>query len=644
MKRLSIGSGIFSIVMALLVLALGVFNPGFAGSDTFTLALIPLMMAVLFSLGNFIYSMLAASAADESEEKALLAKRKESHALNVEEDVRFTAERSFRNYSRFAPYVLSVLGALILLVSAWIFWRYWGFRDVKPLPESSLRSAFISALMMCFCALPGAFLIGQARSNGCRWLRSIGSWQIMAFVTFLLAAAGSVLNYFEFPGADDRFAGILLVAYLVLAAEFVLNFIIEFYRPRTIVEERPLFESRFLALFTEPGGVMRNIADMLDYQFGFKVSGTWIYAFIERALYPLLIFWVVILWAATSVYEVGPNQVGFKVSFGKVDRELLEPGIYFSWPWPFGEMRRFSTTEIQTVTVGGHGHEHEEAEEEEAPDDGHGHAKAPKRDRNAVVRVVTWTNDHSGGDEEEYFLLSARSSGGSDRAMQIALAALDVPIEYRIRRDGVFKFACDNADTPEIIEGLAQAEVVKYLAGITFEDLLTTRRQETGAILRERIQAQVDHHDLGVDIVHVDLLGIHPPGQQVAPKFEEVYAAREKARTMVYRANSYQAQRVPQAQAEAWQIVTSANSYKDQAIRGAEAESRRFEAQLTAYLAMPEMFKLRSYLDFLQYECAHIRKFIVPSSLEREVLDMNFEVNPSLRLLDSNVSDITREY
>ena len=47
--------------------------------------------------------------------------------------------------------------------------------------------------------------------------------------------------------------------------ELVVNFIIEFYRPRSLGESRPVFESQLLSLFTEPGGVLRNIASALDY-------------------------------------------------------------------------------------------------------------------------------------------------------------------------------------------------------------------------------------------------------------------------------------------------------------------------------------------------------------------------------------------
>ena len=73
------------------------------------------------------------------------------------------------------------------------------------------------------------------------------------------------------------FAKFVYVVLIILCAEFVFNFISEFYRPRTQLEDRPVHESRILAVFIDPGSIAKNVANMLDYQFGFKVSGTWMY-------------------------------------------------------------------------------------------------------------------------------------------------------------------------------------------------------------------------------------------------------------------------------------------------------------------------------------------------------------------------------
>ena len=114
MTRLSIIGGIAALVLLVLTLIFGVIRPEFTGSDVFSLAVIPYVLAALFSLAAMIYGMLGTSASLENEEKLLLEKRRDSRALNVEEDVRFTAGRSFENFRRYTPYVLAILGAVVV--------------------------------------------------------------------------------------------------------------------------------------------------------------------------------------------------------------------------------------------------------------------------------------------------------------------------------------------------------------------------------------------------------------------------------------------------------------------------------------------------------------------------------------------------
>lgn len=646
LTKLSVVSGIIAIIFAFAVMILGISNASFAGSDCFTLALIPLTMAVIFSIGDFIYGILAKAAAQEAEEKILLARRKETvNALDVEEDVRFTAERSLANYTRFAPYVLCVVGAAVCVVLVFVFWDHWHERLLKPLPENSLRAAFVAAVAMGLSAFVGAFFVGQARQAGFRWLRTVGAWFIVTFFTMLLAAVSSVLNHFHIAGADGTLANVLLVIFLILGAEFIVGFIIEFYRPRTIVEERPLFESKILSLFTEPGGVMRNIADTLDYQFGFRVSSTWIYSFIERALYPMLFIWLLIIWLATSIYDVGPNQVGYRVSFGKVQHELLDSGVYFALPWPFGRIETVSCSEIHTVVVGDHGEE--EAVEEEEEDDGHGHghshgASAPRRDPNAVDTVVTWTMKT--GDEahnHDFVVASPTVAGAETRGMHIALIGISIPVEYRIRREGVFDYVLANRNSEELIQLLAQSVVTEHLARLTVNDVLTGDRRALADDIRTDIQNRTDAAQLGVEIVNVNIQHIHPPmGGDVIKKFEAIYIAQETARIDELSAQTYYNRTVPEAETAYAVTVAEAEDYRAQVTYEAAADSIRFNKQLSAYEAMPAIFRLRSYLDFLENDCAHLRKYIISGSIEKEIYDFNFEVSPALNLLDSGVADI----
>ena len=48
------------------------------------------------------------------------------------------------------------------------------------------------------------------------------------------------------------------------------------------------YESKLAAAFSDPAGWTRNVAQALDYQFGFKVSDTGLFRLLQRALLPVI--------------------------------------------------------------------------------------------------------------------------------------------------------------------------------------------------------------------------------------------------------------------------------------------------------------------------------------------------------------------
>ena len=643
MTRLSIIGGIAALVLLVLTLIFGVIRPEFTGSNVFSLAVIPYVLAALFSLAAMIYGMLGTSASLENEEKLLLEKRRDSRALNVEEDVRFTAGRSFENFRRYTPYVLAILGAVVVGVLLSVFHNYWngGRLTGKILPDNALHATVISFVMMLLSVFSGAFFVGQSRSKSFRWLRPVGAWLLAGFGVMFCAMIASLFTHNGMIRIDDLIARVIFWIFAVLGAEFVASFVIEFYRPRTLKEQRPIFESRLLALFTEPGGVMRNIASALDYQFGFKVSGTWLYSFLERSFFPLVLVWAVILWGFTMIHEVGPSEVGVRETFGRVTEEkLLEPGIYWTLPWPMGTVKRFSCTEIQQVVVG-------ELHDEKG-DDG-------QPSKKAADSVVLWTNPH-GGDDNNFIVAVApehteqqpeadekQVDGNKSVDVSISFIRMVIPIQYRIRPDGVFDYAYRNANPVETLTRIGQQAATEYLASSSMQEVMSTGRVEAQEAMRKRVQLLADHHDLGIEVMSVVILDAHPPVEKVAPAYQNVIGAMEERETTVLKAQEYSVKTVPAAEAQAAEILSRAGAYKFTTTTVAAAENGRFQSQLSAYNVMPSMFRLRLYLDFLENDCSEIRKFVLSSGIRNEIYELNFEKNERLDLIDADITSLTEK-
>ncbi len=592
------------------------------GGNMLSLAAIPFALALLFALAAAVYGILAGSAGREEEEKRLLAKRMESRALNVEEDVRFTAGRTFANFTRFAPFVLALCGAVLTAVMLWHTAAAWKLRGgaAAEMSGNPVHTALIAAVMMMVAVFSGAFFIGQSRTPGFRWLRPAGAWMLTGFLTLGAVSVSALFYASNMPQVDSVCAKVFFWIFAVLGAEFAVNFIIEFYRPRTAGESRPVFESQLLSLFTEPGGVLRNIASALDYQFGFKVSGTWIYAFIERSFFPVLLLWAALFWGFSSLHEVGANQLGIREYFGKADtKQLLTPGVYWTLPYPFGDIKKFSCTEINRIVIG------ESAE------------GAAQR---AASGVVLWTNNHGGA--KEPFIVAVADPGSSGES-SISFVNMAIPIEYRIRRDGIIKYAYENASPVKILSKIGEQAVVEYLSGASMDELMSYGRSKAENILRQKIQHLADLNQLGVEIVRVGIMDAHPPVEKVAPAYQNVIGALEEKETEILKARAYAETILPESRATALEIVSAARSAADKNRTVAQAESDRFRYQLLTFRAMPEMFKLNAQMELLENETANIRKYVVSSDLTDEVYQLNFETRDRLDLVDIDTAELSNE-
>src|SRR5207245_10573257 len=95
----------------------------------------------------------------------------------------------------------------------------------------------------------------------------------------------------------------------LLAVENAVVLVLEIYRPRIKGKvARVLYESRLVGLLSHPEGIFTTAAHVLDYQFGFKVSETWFYRFLQKAFLWLLLAQLGILLLSTSLVFIESGQ------------------------------------------------------------------------------------------------------------------------------------------------------------------------------------------------------------------------------------------------------------------------------------------------------------------------------------------------
>ncbi len=568
---------------------------------------------------------------------------------DADEAVRLATRANLHFVKYFVPFFTISLG-LVVTITTIGFWRGWNAALVFPRTPNPLQMSAAAAVLFLLTLGVGTYFLGASQEPGSRWLRCPGGWMVFSGVLFLLALVAMVCEHFGWAAAviDMRIAKISATILIALGAELVFSFVIEFYRPRLPGEtERPLPESRILALFVEPGGIARNVAASLDYQFGFQVSEVWFYRFLERAVTPLVLVMAIAFWLQTCIVVVGTEENGIREFLGDVnDTETLKPGLYLKLPSPFSRIYTFPVEQIQEVVVGDHGDDHGEDGDED-----HAEREDPMEEDlqgDPSGRVIVWSRRHHKG--EPMFLTANR--GGEEDApgsatdtdkvkaraapVSVALVSAHVPVYFKVKN--LYDYRYRHRNPRETLEKIATREMIRYLAATDMATVISSGHGAGGREVAQRIQQATDEIQLGIDVVFVNVQAVHPP-PEVGGAFDDVVAASEERHEKVLLAEAYAMQAEPQAEGMALQTTTQAEAYKNERVQVSKAEADRFEKQLEAHRASPRLFVLNSFLDVLETEGADVRKFVVAARSGREVISLNLEEKLRPDLLDLDLAE-----
>ncbi|MCW5558617.1 MAG: protease modulator HflK family protein, partial [Verrucomicrobiae bacterium] len=420
----------------------------------------------------------------------------------------------------------------------WYFWKRLEKPDdmfAKPAPAALSLAIFAAVSFVLF--LLGRYSARLAQLESSTLLRPSGSAILLGALVSAIAAVASGLDWAGF-GRWDRYLALGMTALLgLIAIETLFGLVFELYRPRVRGRElRLLYESRIIGLLGQSGGLFNTAAQALDYQFGFKVSDTWFYRYLEQSLSGFALVWVAILWVSSCIVVLEPAEQALLERFGKpvAGREVLDPGLHLKLPWPIDAAIRYNTRELRTFLVGA------------IPD--------PNLEKN---RVLVWTSPHY---KEEFNLLVASdlpatnaAAGAGETAVPVNLLTASVPVQYRIR--DVRQWGYQAAEPDALLERIASSEVVRYLVSVNMDQIMSHGRLDAAREMKERIQAEADDAQLGAEILFVGLQDIHPPtGTKTVPvaaAYEQVVGARSEMQARIYEAEAYRQETLPKAAAQA---------------------------------------------------------------------------------------------
>lgn len=532
----------------------------------------------------------------------------------------FPAARAREQFERyFVPgftivlFILESGGAYML--NAWL-----NKATMVPMRQPTMAMAFFGLFALVLFIL-GKFSATLARLENNRLLRPSAAFVLLdAYLSFAVGAAIAA-GQAGFPKTDFYLARALCILLGVIAAETLIALVLEIYRPRVKGQvTRPVYESRLVGLLGQPEGLVTTAAQALDYQFGFKVSETWFYKFLEKAFAKLLLLQLGVLWLSTCLVFVEPGQEALLERFGKpvAGRQTLGPGGHLKLPWPIDRVYLYRTEQVQSFTIG----------------------MALEKEKE-LPKTVLWTISHG---KEDNFIVAGREIHGvtppqtqqtnavaAKRSPPVSLLAVNIPVQFQIV--DLLAWAYNNTAPAKMLENIATREIVRYLSSVDLGTIMSHGRWEAAAALRDRIQAAADQRRLGVKILFVGLEGIHPP-VQVAPHYEKVVGAIQKKQAKILAAQAEAIKTNALAEARAFQLLNEAEAERLRRELTAVANAAMFTNQLPAWEAAPSVYMERKYFESFVRAVSGARKYVLLVSNTQDIIQMDLQDKIRPDLLD----------
>lgn len=536
-------------------------------------------------------------------------------------------------------------------------------------PQQPLLCAIGMTAIAFTSFLISRYATGMSAQPEWKPLRAGGSCMLGIAVLCFALAISLALAQFKFFIVVNVIGWIVPILLVVIGAETALNLIFDIYRPRLKgLYSRSAFDSRLLGIINEPGGIFRSAASAIDYQFGFKVSQTWFYKLLEKAIAPLVLFAAVSLYLLSCIVVVAPNEEAIIERFGNPVNEanevrLIGPGLAFKWPWPIDIAYKYPTKKVMELNIG--------------------FVPRPKKDTDKVgYGPLLWGEEHY---EEEYQLLvaSKQTSAASDEsAVPVSLVMAAVPVQYKVR--DLYSFIYNHNEPEKRLEAICYRELTKFAASAKIEvddeadleqSLFGAGRAYAKRVLTENVQNAANEAGLGIEIVFLGLQGLHPPSE-VAADYQAVVGAVQKEQALILQAQAernkslsalvgsvkaadelyglaakyQQAENtnniedveklgnelntaLEKARGDIIRIIRESQSYAFEKATLAKATGERFASQLKAYRAAEDIYKRMLRLNMLEEALKNIRKYIVvadPNDKQIIIIDVKEKLTPSL--------------
>lgn len=268
----------------------------------------------------------------------------------------------------------------------------------------------------------------------------------------------------------------------------------------------------------------------------------------NSSLFGIILVVIIIGYVAFGVYQVDQQERGVVFRFGKVQDDVVMPGLHWNPP---------IVDHVQIVNV-------------------------------------TRLNSHS-----HKALMLTEDENIVDVSLTVQWRVLN-PVDYLVR-----------VRSPQVSLDHATESALRHVVGSSgMDQVITDGRAAVAAEVQERLQTYLDSYGTGILISKVNIDESAPPNQ-VREAFNDVQKAKEDEQRTINDANAYAESVIPEARGEAQKAIEQANAYRDNVVARAEGEAQRFTKLLKEYKLAERVTRDRLYIDAMESILGRTSKIMI---------------------------------
>jgi membrane protease subunit HflK len=277
---------------------------------------------------------------------------------------------------------------------------------------------------------------------------------------------------------------------------------------------------------------------------------------------------VILLWLASGIYRVEPDEQGVVLRFGAFTY-TTPPGLNYHLPWPIETAMTPAVTRINRIEIG--------------------YRSGGPQTANGVP--------------EESLMLT-----GDENIIDINFAVF-----WKISSAVDYLF---NTRYPDVIvKAVAESSMREVIGRTPIQPALTELRGQIASDVQRQTQQVLDNYKAGVEITGVQLQGVNPPAE-VVESFLDVQRANTDAERVRNEAEAYRNDIVPRARGDAARVVAEGQGAKQASVAQANGQTQRFLSVLKQYQQAKDVTLRRMYIETMQEILTRTPALVVDDKLK----------------------------